>query len=599
MQKKWFFILASIAFTLWATIFIANSSFIAVNGERFFSLFDDAMISMRYAWNFSHGSGLVFNPGEPVEGYTNLLMVLVMSAFTGVFSAKLAVLGVQVLGIFIMLGIAFLSLALVEKVLDKKVAAFIGLPVFLLVLFYYPLNYWSLMGMETGLLTLLVLAAYLFMLKYAGDGQGKHLAASGLLMGLAGITRPDIAVLVLPLAFFLLLRERRNGFWKTIKAFALFGVSCALIPAGQFAFRLAYYGRLFPNTYYLKLTGLSAGLRLKKGFDFILTYVFETLPLWLLAASGLLFNYSKERLLFFSSMALLVAYQVWTGGDAWYYWRFMSPGMPLLIILAVEELWAAAPMVSALFYSPAIQGYIERRPIWSALRDSRAIRRVSGSLLFFAGLGLLVFSILPKVFGLGKSGFGLVQQTGAVVAVFLIVIGIFISVPAGRKKEHAVHRTFLAVLLIAYLMMNYRFLDQVFFQNKPYQANSNLSNVNSAIVLDELTTSEATIGVFWAGALPYYSQRYTIDYLGKSDPYIAALPPDTSSDVSGLPGHNKYDLVYSIQQLQPTYSAGFKWGAQDLAAWREEHYCEVTYKGITLYLLKDAPAVRWELIDTP
>ncbi len=185
------------------------------------------------------------------------------------------------------------------------------------------------------------------------------------------------------------------------------------------------------------------------------------------------------------------------------------------------------------------------------------------------------------------------------MAVFLIVIGIFISVPAGRKKEHAVHRTFLAVLLIAYLMMNYRFLDQVFFQNKPYQVNSNLSNVNSAIVLDELTTSEATIGVFWAGALPYYSQRYTIDYLGKSDPYIAALPPDTTSEVSGLPGHNKYDLVYSIQQLQPTYSAGFKWGAQDLTAWREEHYREVTYKGITLYLLKDSPAVRWELIDNP
>jgi hypothetical protein len=26
------------------------------------------MISMRYAWNVSHGSGLVWNPGERVEG---------------------------------------------------------------------------------------------------------------------------------------------------------------------------------------------------------------------------------------------------------------------------------------------------------------------------------------------------------------------------------------------------------------------------------------------------------------------------------------------------------------------------------------------------
>jgi outer membrane cobalamin receptor len=34
-----------------------------IDGERYFALGDDAMISMRYARNFAHGHGLVWNVG--------------------------------------------------------------------------------------------------------------------------------------------------------------------------------------------------------------------------------------------------------------------------------------------------------------------------------------------------------------------------------------------------------------------------------------------------------------------------------------------------------------------------------------------------------
>ncbi|MCY3959730.1 MAG: hypothetical protein OXG65_15775, partial [Chloroflexi bacterium] len=37
---------------------------------------DDAFISFRYVRNLLEGHGLVFNPGEYVEGYTNFLWVL-------------------------------------------------------------------------------------------------------------------------------------------------------------------------------------------------------------------------------------------------------------------------------------------------------------------------------------------------------------------------------------------------------------------------------------------------------------------------------------------------------------------------------------------
>src|SRR5215213_8933952 len=50
-----------------------------IGGVRYWWLVDDAMISMRYARNLAEGSGLVWNVGERVEGYTNLLWTLFMS----------------------------------------------------------------------------------------------------------------------------------------------------------------------------------------------------------------------------------------------------------------------------------------------------------------------------------------------------------------------------------------------------------------------------------------------------------------------------------------------------------------------------------------
>ena len=41
---------------------------------------DDAYISFRYAENLVRGEGLVYNPGERVEGYSNLLHVLISAA---------------------------------------------------------------------------------------------------------------------------------------------------------------------------------------------------------------------------------------------------------------------------------------------------------------------------------------------------------------------------------------------------------------------------------------------------------------------------------------------------------------------------------------
>src|SRR5262245_12947084 len=71
--------LRRLAAAVFAAVFITRVAFVA-GGETSFSLFDDAMISMRHAANLAEGHGLVCNAGEtPVEGYTNLLWTLWMA----------------------------------------------------------------------------------------------------------------------------------------------------------------------------------------------------------------------------------------------------------------------------------------------------------------------------------------------------------------------------------------------------------------------------------------------------------------------------------------------------------------------------------------
>ena len=63
----------------WGTFYIHRTSFVH-EGERVFCLSDDAMVSMQYGRNLARGNGLTWNPGEAVQGYTNLGVTLVMAA---------------------------------------------------------------------------------------------------------------------------------------------------------------------------------------------------------------------------------------------------------------------------------------------------------------------------------------------------------------------------------------------------------------------------------------------------------------------------------------------------------------------------------------
>jgi hypothetical protein len=105
-----------------------------------------------------------------------------------------------------------------------------------------------------------------------------------------------------------------------------------------------------------------------------------------------------------------------------------------------------------------------------------------------------------------------------------------------------------------------------------------------------------------AGTMPFYTGRYSIDFLGKTDPYIASLPADTSGAISrgsltSWPGHNKYDLDYSINHLQPTYVSVFRWGNDIFNEIKENEYTSVIYQNIKLDYKNLSPYVLWEKVE--
>jgi arabinofuranosyltransferase len=531
--------LISIGFVIWSAAFIYRSSFLAVDGKRYFCLFDDAMISMRYAWNFSHGLGLVWNQGEYVQGYTNLLMTLLMSLATLIFDKSTAALFVQVLGVGLMLAIAALTLQIADYLVpneNRQNWLFIRILTFSCALFYYPLTYWTLMGMETGLLTMLLLLGILFAFKYTTSHRALDLFFISGALGLAYFTRNDSAIFALLIWAYLAweifianpsaMLQSRRGFLAALSFYLVLIV-------GQLAFQDWYYGEALPNTYTLKLTGMPLFTRLTNGFGFIAPFLSASALLLVLSSLEVVFDFQRRKLLLISIVFSAIGYQVYIGGDPWNYWRIMSPTMPLLTSLFIIALHAVVLAGSS---TQAFRAYFLRNP-----------------------------------------GFPEKYLT-QILVVILTITGL--------------------------LSVNLSFLPEISLLAKPFLSKNNQNNVNTAIVLSQLTTNEATVGVYWAGAIPYFADRKAIDFLGKSDPYIAQLPPDLSgaigwSGMNSIPGHNKYDLYYSIKTLKPTYVQGFEWGTQNLSELTETKYVRVDYAGVSLFLLRDSPMVLWKKINAP
>ncbi len=323
------FLIIVLVYCVYAGLFIYRTSFV-IDGERYFTLFDDAMISMRYARNFAEGHGLVWNAGgERVEGYTNLLWTLYMSALhrVPVAQAKTSLLVQVSSALFLLLNLIVVR-KLVRAVSDSR---FVLLGAVIVTAFYLPLNGWSLQGMEVGLLTLMVSLTALLIIR--SRKAGAFSVWPYVILCVSIFVRPDMAAPYLVLLVFLLIRDGRHR----SKHFA-YGLTLLLIGvAGQTAFRFMYYGEFFPNSYYLKMVGYPIGFRITRGIYVALVFLWRMN--WILFLVPLVMIREGRKV----SVSLLlciflgqIGYSIYVGGDAWESWggsnRYICIAMPCFFV---------------------------------------------------------------------------------------------------------------------------------------------------------------------------------------------------------------------------------------------------------------------------
>ena len=215
-------------------------------------LADDAFISFRYAQNLAVGQGLVFNPGERVEGYTNFLWVVLLAATSLLGVAP--ELAAAPLSLLATVGLwALVAWWAASSVRPQDSILWILAPCLLLAA-TRSVAVWSTGGLETRFFELLILAGLVLLASRLTDPDPRRsLVLPALAFALATLTRPDgvlIAGACAVVSVTILLWRRLLGMQVVRGAAVYVGIVGA-----HLLFRRLYYGDWVPNTWHAKVGG--------------------------------------------------------------------------------------------------------------------------------------------------------------------------------------------------------------------------------------------------------------------------------------------------------------------------------------------------------
>jgi arabinofuranosyltransferase len=315
--------------------------FLFLSLYHFDFMLDDPFISFRYARNLLNGYGLVFNPGERVEGYSNFLWIILLTPFMklGIYPVLASkILGLLLGGFTIYYTYEFALLVFADWP-QKYHAAFYS-SALLGISWYFSL--WSVGGLETSLFAFLILlSVYLFV---KSERLGGGMDWSFIPLALAGMTRPEAPLFYIVLFFVKLnLLFRRH---RSVRNFAIWAAGLAGAYGTYFVWRAVYYAQLLPNPYYAKTLGGTQQYFL--GVRYLLAFLTSQgrifLVLFTLGLFGLL------RLLFRNAIIRIVAllfsgymvFIVYSGGDWMCGYRFLAQVYPIYAVLFASALMELA-----------------------------------------------------------------------------------------------------------------------------------------------------------------------------------------------------------------------------------------------------------------
>ena len=298
---------------------VAVAGLFAFNVREHVFLTDDSYISFRYAEHLAQGHGLVWNPGERVEGYTNFLWVILMAAATRLgMRPELASIGLGVAsGAVVLAGLVAFAAGRSSWRSPFIWVAPLGLAA------SRSFTAWCTGGLETMFFTLLVFGGYLTFL--AEHRRGSSLpVGSSLLFALASLTRPEGALFMFVAGAFyssqILMRKR------SLKSGLLWAFPYVGIVGAHALWRLSYYGFWLPNSFYAKV----AGTWWDQGLRYLSLFAEDYAILWFLPLVIVPLVLSRERFapaLFLTAIATYLLYVTSVGGDRFEF-RFLVVVFP-------------------------------------------------------------------------------------------------------------------------------------------------------------------------------------------------------------------------------------------------------------------------------
>lgn len=533
-------------------------------GSRRFTLFDDAMISMDYGRTLAKTGELVWFPGAPrVQGFTNPLWTLWMALVHLVgFDGSSAALIISLTGIVLILASSWIifDLVLTHSAGNNHVIAVLAagsLP------FLYPLTYWTLRGMEVGALTFFCLLVLRATINHIRDGRVRIHYSMILPIVLGIATRFDFAIFcVVAVAAILMWGPA----YVKVRLVAQYGAivvgTAALVCLAQ----KLYWGSWLPNTYHLKMDGVSPIDRISRG----LASSAKTTVLFAIIAVALVCHFrSKEirqRLIVIASTMFMAmaAYAVYIGGDAWeaeMLNRFYATILPLVPLIIGLSFNTVRQRITPVFISLAV-------------------------LITSIGAGITV-----NPFGFSEEHFDIVVVVSILSALVIFLVSF---IPRDGYIAGAVLAAVCAIVSAYPVMQQQK-------NNDLLLTRTNLRITESVETMRDTTEAGASIGTIWAGVPAYYSHRTMLDLLGKNDTFIATSAPHGDF----FPGHNKWDYDYSIGKLQPdvifqTYDRDIEKNLhQRIANWGYKKMCPITgtFGPRGYYYRTNSTQVKWNTLE--
>lgn len=326
--------------TLVGVVLALGAAGVVGHASRYgFFVTDDAFISFRYTERLLDGKGLTWTDYEPVEGYSNLLWVL-LCAIPGALGVDL-VTSARLLGLASTVAL-FGALFAAAGRLDgySRLAPAAGVAMLAL---SGPVGVWAMGGLETMLACALLAWGVVSAMRVA-SGSGRSWRAAALAcFGLLCWTRPDGFIFALLVTPGLILGDRRHG-WATARLILLTAVAAV---AAQVAFRVAYYADWVPNTAYAKVAFGSK--RLGVGLGYIAASLVPLAATWL--SFPLVAVVARSHPVARRATPVLIgaalgwaAYVALVGGDTFPAWRQLAPivtlgalGATLFTVAAATE----------------------------------------------------------------------------------------------------------------------------------------------------------------------------------------------------------------------------------------------------------------------